>query len=345
MLNTCLAQDFHFSQFDANPFYVNPALTGERLNADYKGIQVNADYRDQMSRYSKFPSSYKSIAAGIDEPVSSKLALGQFFYNDRSATGTFNTTGFVFSVAHKIIDQNADNQGNHNLSVGLQMGLVNKSINPEKFTYDEQYSSTSDDGFDRSIPSGELFVRQSYYNFNVNFGIYYRATSKNKKYSAFGGFSIYNIGQPNESFLDGGNYSALPLRFNLHGGAVCKLTKQLSMLPQFLYMNQAKATELYANVLMFYKIENSNYETIYGLGVRNKDAIVFQLGIRTKGITVRLSYDVITNYTKAYRNKGLEASLAYTFKKRVRPAKNPPADTPASEAGKAEDHPPVQPQH
>jgi len=330
ILNIVQAQDSHFSQFDANPFYINPALTGERLT-DYKGIQFNASYRDQMSKYTKFPSSYKNVAVGVDESISPKFSLGQFFYNNKSATGSFNTTGFMVTGAYKLIDQTADAGGHQNLSVGLQMGAYNKSISPEQFTYDAQYSTNSLDGFDRTIPSGETFVRQSYYNFNLNFGIYYRVTSKNKKNTVFGGLSLFNITQPSKSFS--GEYSALPLRFNLHAGAVCIVTKQLSVMPQILYMNQAKATELNAGMLMFYKIDGTLYEPIYGLSVRNKDAIIFQLGLRYQGITFRASYDIITNPTKVYRNKGLEFSLVYALKKKDRLPKRKAASAPSSAVG------------
>lgn len=320
ILNAGIAQDYHFSQFDANPFYVNPALTGERLT-DYKGIQFNADYRDQMSQYTKYPGSYRSIAAGIDEPLSPKFSLGQFFANDKSATSAFNTFNFVLSSSYKLIDQSVENAENHNLSVGIQFGVLNKSVNPEKFTYDTQYSTNSSDGFDRSIPTGETYVRQSYFNFNVNFGMYYRVTSRNKKISGFGGLAIYNITRPNESFFGDGAYSALPLRFNLHGGMVITATKLLSVMPQVLYMNQAKASELNVGFLLFSKIENAIYEPIYGISVRNKDALIFQMGLRFKGITVRVSYDVVTNYLKAYHNQGFEFSLVYILKGKKQVAK------------------------
>lgn len=320
ILNTSVAQDYHFSQFDANPFYINPALTGERLT-DYKGIQFNADYRDQMSQYTKYPGSYRSVAAGIDEPVSSKFSLGQFFANDKSATSSFNTFNFVLSSSYKLIDQSVENSENHNLSVGIQFGILNKSVNPEKFTYDAQYSTNSSDGFDRSIPTGETYVRQSYYNFNVNFGMYYRVTSRNKKISGFGGLAIYNITRPNESFFGDGAYSALPLRFNLHGGAVIAATKLLSVMPQILYMNQARASELNVGFLLFSKIENTIYEPIYGISIRNKDALIFQAGLRFRGITVRASYDVITSYLKSYRNQGFEFSLVYALKSKKQKVK------------------------
>jgi type IX secretion system PorP/SprF family membrane protein len=316
VINYSFGQDYHFSQFEANPFYINPALTGERLT-EFKGTQFNVDYRDQSSQFTKFRGAFRSVAVGADEILDAKFSTGQFLYNDRSASGSFNTFGFIASGAHKIINATSNVKTNHALTVGLQLGFMNKSINPDKFTYDQQYTSNADNGFDKTLPSGEVFTRQSYFNFSANFGVYYRGTSKDRKLTAFSGFAIYNIAKPNQTFFDDGFYSPLPLRFVLHGGAIYKATNQLDISPQILYMNQAKAEELLANVLMFYKIEGTAFETIYGFGTRIKNAVIFNVGLRTKGMTYRISYDVVTNpYLKAYRRNGLEFSAVIVLKKK-----------------------------
>jgi hypothetical protein len=90
-------------------------------------------------------------------------------------------------------------------------------------------------------------------------------------------------------------------------------------------MNQADATEFNLGALMFYKIEGTLYEPIFGLSFRNKDAVIFQLGLKYQGITFRASYDVVTNPTKVYRNKGIEFSLVYTLKKKTSTSKKKPA--------------------
>lgn len=307
------AQDYHFSQFDANPFFINPALTGERLT-DYKGIQFNANYRDQMAEFSTGPASFRSIALGADECITSRFAAGQYLYNDVSPDGAFKTVGVLLSGGYNLISSDVETNGNQFLSVGLQLGAYNRSIHPENFTYASQYAPNSADGFDRALPTGENYASQSDFNFNMNFGIYYRASTKSKKLSVFSGLAIYNISKANESYL--GLYSPAAIRFNLHGGAYYKASKQLSIAPQFLYMNQAKANEFNLNVLFYSLIEGTNYEPLFGLGLRNKDAVLLQLGLRYKSLTFRMSYDALTNYTRIYKNRGMEFSLLYTLAKK-----------------------------
>jgi hypothetical protein len=64
-------------------------------------------------------------------------------------------------------------------------------------------------------------------------------------------------------------------------------------------------------------LNNTLYEPIYGVSIRNKNAIIFQLGLRYKGLVFRASYDVITNnYLREYRNQGLEFSFVCTLGKK-----------------------------
>jgi len=320
VLKISFSQDFHYAQFDANPGYLNPALTGERLS-EYKGMMVNFNYRDQMARYTNSPGSYRSFASGLDATLNPRFSIGEFINNNNSSDGTFNTLNFLLAGSYKLINAVKENERQQNFSVGLQMGFLNKSIHPQNSTYDAQYTGTSSDGFDRSISSGENFVRESYFKFDMNFGVYYRTTLKNKRLSFFGGAAIYHLTKPNESFI--GQYSSTPLKFNIHCGSKYKINDELSLMGQILYMNQAKANELNVGVLLFYKIKDTSFEPIIGLNWRNKNAIIFQLGIGYKEVSFRVSYCLVTNYLKDYRNKGLEFSLIYTFNKSLSANKKP----------------------
>ena len=318
-VNCCLitinsfAQDFHLSQFDANPLYLNPALTGVRF-FENKGFQANINYREQLSKYTGGVGSNSSIAAGIDASLSKKFSIGQFIINNRSVDGSFNTFNCMLSGSYKIVNKDEDDKPQHTLSIGLQMGLIQKSFHPNKFVYDSQYSPSATNGFDKSLPNGENSVTQSFFKFDANIGVFYRTTTKNNKISPFVGFSIYHITQPNESFYDVN--SATPMRYTVHAGTIFK-TSKIDFLPQLLYMNQANANEFNAGLLLFYKInETSGYEPIVGFSWRNKNAYILHVGLKTKSAIFRVSYDINTYYLKQYNNRGLEFSVVYTQSKK-----------------------------
>jgi len=327
-LKTVLSQDYHYAQFDANPLYINPALTGERNNKDYTGAQFNVNYREQTSRFTAGSKAYKSVVVGADLPINTRFSVGQYVSNNKSASGSFNTFQYMLSGSYQIIDAKIDyTKTQHRLAFGLQAGVINRTINPQNFTYDSQYSASSSDGFNRKLPSGENFSTQNSFNLGVNFGVYYRTNFKNQKLSTFGGFSLYDIAQQNISYI--GMETIAPIRFNFHGGAIYKINNELKIAPQFLYMNQAKANEFNIGTLLYYKIKDTNYEPIIGLNWRAKNAIIMQVGLNIKGTSVRVSYCHVIKYLKEYRNSGLEISLVHALKKKQKEnlKENPKEDT------------------
>lgn len=303
------AQDFHLSQYDANPLYLNPALTGLRLNEDWN-YRFNLNYREQRSNSG---GSYKTVASGFDMPLDKRFSIGEFVINNKGVNSGINTFNLMLSGAYKIIHSNPNGNDRHNLSVGLQVGLLQRSLNNGNFVYDAQYSPSASNGFDANLPSEENFVRQSTFNFDMNMGVYYRFVDKNKKYSPFGGFSIYHLSQPNQAYTD--INSQTPMRFTLHGGCAYTINEEISILPQFMYMNQAKAHELNIGIMGFDKIRCTDYQPMLGLSWRVQNAVTAHLGLKYKTYTFRVSYDIYTYYLKQYGNRGLELSFVFTPKK------------------------------
>lgn len=310
-----LAQDFHLSQYDANPIYLNPALTGIRFNEDWN-YRAALNYREQGGKY--LGGSNVTFATALDKPLNNKFSIGQYIVNDRTVNGSFNTFNFMLSGAYKIINTATDGKNKHHLSVGLQMGLLQKALYPANFVYDSQYSSTDPDGFDKNLPSNEFFRNESYFRFDANMGVFYRLIDRNKKYSPYGGFSIHHLTQPNQSFL--GETFKTPMWFVLHGGCQNVLSTVLKIQTQLLYMKQSKATELNLQVLGFYKIQGSDYEPLMGLAWRNKDAVIMHIGLKQKNNIYRISYDINTSFFKLYSQGrgGMEMSVIIApFKKKI----------------------------
>ncbi len=307
------AQDFHLSQFDANPLYLNPALTGMKLTDDWN-YRFNLNYREQRSNF--LGHANKIIATGFDMPVDKKFSIGEFVINNKSINGTINALNVMLSGSYKIIHKAANEHERHNMSVGLQVGFMQRSFNSGNFVYDSQYSAASSVGFDTNLPTGENFIKQNSSNFDVNMGMYYHFIDKNKKYAPYGGFSIYHLSQPNQSFSN--IHSQTPMRFTLHGGCLYTINEEFSILPQFLYMNQARANELNIGIMAYDKIRCTNYQPMLGLSWRKNNAVIIHLGLKYKTYNFRVSYDINTNYLKQYGNRGLELSIIFTPKKIIK---------------------------
>ena len=310
-ISISIAQDYHLTQFDANPLFLNPALTGERLTSQ-NGVRFSAIYRDQTDKYSKTSASYNTMTVGIDSPVSNRLSVGQFIGNNRSADGGFNSFNLLLSGSYKLISSKDDNN-RQNLSVGLQAGLLNNSINTQKFTYASQYSPTALTGFDNTLSSGEAYSQYSYTKFDCNFGIYYRLKSKNEKSIFTSGFSIYHIGENNDvNNLD----NTIGIRRNLHASLIYNINSKIKITPQVLYMDQYKMSEYNYGFLLNYILKEA-HESIIGFSLLNTSTVVYQFGMIIKGTNVRASYSMPLNFTRNYSNKGLEFSLVHIFNKNV----------------------------
>ena len=184
---TGMSQDFHLSQYNANPLYINPALTGLRANEDWD-YRLNANYRQQWDKFTKKP--FVTSAVGFDLPVSSKFSLGEFVANNQGAGGAINTLNVMSSVAYSITGKNSGGDV-QNLSVGFQLGFLQKSLNPANLVFDSQYSASDPDVFDSHLPSGENFSQTIMFNLDANFGVCYKYSGVDCRFAPFIGFSIY----------------------------------------------------------------------------------------------------------------------------------------------------------
>ncbi|PIQ15311.1 MAG: hypothetical protein COW67_09060 [Flavobacteriales bacterium CG18_big_fil_WC_8_21_14_2_50_32_9] len=308
------AQDFHVSQFDVLTLYYNPALTAvydKNDEADYKAFLT---HRSQWNSLGIKP--FKTYSLGFDMRHN-RFGMGALLLNNRSGMGGFNSFNFLLSGSYFIIE---DAQSPHTLTAGLQMGLLNKSVNPDSYLFESQLNSVTNT-LDENMSSGEAYNSNSKLNFDANIGIFYRYNEEGEWYQPFIGFSIYHITRPNESITS--TSSNLPMRFNLNFGSKFIVSEKVTLTPNILYMYQAKATEFNMGFLGTYKIKDEN-DIIYGLAYRWDDAFIMNLGFRKDNITFRMSYDATTSSLSNY-NSGrgaYEFSIIVTGKKGVNPFQN-----------------------
>ena len=310
------AQDARYYQYDLNTLYLNPALTGERIY-EFKGVQLNTNNGLHSTNASRGSGTMVS-SIGVDMPLTNRIAIGQFLGNNRSESGSFNTFNFLISGAYKLINP-ANNNDKTCLSIGMQFGVLNTSMNTQNFTYASQYSPNSSTGFDNSFASGESFTKQSFYILDNNIGIYYRSHFKKKKWMLATGLSFYHLGTRNKgNTLENG----AALRSNFHINLIYHAGRFITLTPKFLYMNQNNVNEYNAGLLINFKV-NKHAEPIIGVNWILQKALVAQVGLKFNENNIfRVSYSSAVGSFVSSGSRGMEFSYIHISNRKLQQIKN-----------------------
>lgn len=300
------AQDPHLSQYYAFPLALNPASTGMYDNADWK---AHLQHRNQWGNLIAKP--FVTDAVSFDMPWQ-KYGFGAYILSNRAGTSNFNALNFVLSSAYEItIDPNRI----HHLTTGLQLGFIQKSVNMNNVSFDNQYNSATGE-FDLSADSRENFSKQGFFMPEANLGIQYNYTNPSNKFSPYIGASGFHLTQPKETFL--GRENKLPARIVVSGGSKYEINNEFSAEGNFMFQRQKNNNELQFGAIGIYNYEEKKMKFFLGPYYRNKDAVVIHTGMEYGEYTFRMSYDYNVSPLSAImgRSAGFEFSVTYT-KKRV----------------------------
>lgn len=299
------SQDIHFSQFYNLPMLVNPATTGN-FDGDW---QASAAYRNQWKAIAQ---PFRTLAVSYERQFyiqSHHISGGLFILNDNSGNIALKSNQFVFSGAyHRTIN-------NHRLHGGVQVGYVHKVVDYGGNTFPDQWDSNLG-YYNPSIGSGiEQGDRLSYIDANI--GLMWQ-----KKFGKFlpeGGFSLYHINRPKESFY--GDNVRLPLKFAINGAMKYDLSSSLYLYPRLLLLNQMKARDyIIGSAAGIALTPNSSgvREVSGGLYLRNTlagntDAFIINVNALVRNIQIGISYDLNISSLKAYSNSrgAFEITLVY----------------------------------
>ncbi len=145
------AQDLHFSQYFNAPLLVNPANTGFNPDYDYR---IGGNFRNQWAGVINNP--YKTMSLWGDVQLFNNrfengwVGLGGNLYRDEAGSGSLTSTqGYVSAAYHQLLGYSSL------LSFGANIGFVNKRIDINKLSFDNQWNGKF---FDVNAGSGEAFV-------------------------------------------------------------------------------------------------------------------------------------------------------------------------------------------
>lgn len=262
------AQDPTFTQFYANPLYLNPAFAGSHgcprfaLNYRNEWPSLSGNYVTYSASYDQY---FKNISGGF----------GVLALHDQQGQGTINTTmlGLIYSYHLKVTRK-------FSMMFGARASWFQKSLDWDKLTFGDMIDPRR--GFIYS--TGDVPRGGSRGFFDASAGV----VGYSKTF--FFGFAAHHLNTPNESMIVGN--SPLPMRFTGHMGAEIQLGRRskysngTSIMPNIIYQYQNGFQEL--NVGTYIKYGSFNVGAWY----RNRDAFIMTIGVNTGKFKLGYSYDV-----------------------------------------------------
>lgn len=299
--NKVKAQDFHLSQYDAAPLFLNPALVGQ-FDGKYR---VHGHYRTQWGSLSS--KSFKTAAISFDMPFE-KFAFGGQILNRRAGAGDYNDLGILLNAGYSFT---FGEEAVHKVSFGLQGGVVQKSVNFDNLYFENQYTTTNGGSFDQSLPNGENTGGQNFWLPDVNLGFVYYYGKNQMRINPFIGASVFHLTQPKETWY--GTDNKLPMRYVAHTGVKVNLAERIQLLPKVIFMQQRNAQEMNYGLMAHYHLGGTGVIVLFGPTYRSSDAFILDGGVKFGDYEARVSYDFNTSSLSDFSDGkgGFEISFTY----------------------------------
>lgn len=288
------SQDPHFSQFYANPLYLNPAFTGSN-----NCPRLTLNYRNQWPSISGAYVTYNASYDQYFDAISG--GLGLLATSDRSGEGALNSSHYSLMYAYRLKVSRT-----FNINAGIQASYFQKSVDWTKLTFGDQIDPKWGFVNQTNEPSG---VYESS-------GVDFSAGLMGYTDKLYIGFSAHHLTEPNEGFND---YSELPLKMTGHAGFNINLAgsgrnreiKDPILSPNIMYQQQGQFHQI--NYGMYLDIK----PIITGLWFRQflegYDALVILAGFEYKKYKFGYSYDLTVSKLSNASGGSHEVSMGLKF--------------------------------
>ena len=290
-------QDPEFSQFYANPLYLNPAFTG---TSEYQ--RVVANYRNQWPNQGNTFVTYNFT---WDQFVSSlRSGIGVKLMYDRELNGVVNSinTSFLYSYHIKVNDRLF-------YTMALEAGFIYKQFNTSGLIFPgmiDQGTGTITGTYPLPFEDGQKIFP------DFSFGM------AGQLDDVFFGVALHHLTQPDQSIIEGDQVGRLPLKITLHAGTKSHqfhrglLSREFTLSPNIIYRQQGSFKQINAGIYM------KEDWLAFGLWYRNNlslrpDALIAMIGIQKDKFQFGYSFDFSLSNVSAYSYGSHEISLTFFF--------------------------------
>lgn len=249
--------------------------------------------------------------------------VGMSIYHEIAGeANNFQTSSYTVSGAYNLF---LKEDGSQMISVGLQGGFISKRINFDNLHWGSQYDPFI--GFDANITPSMDLGRESTTFPVIHAGVVWYFDQQKRRLrsgvSGFLGLAASNLNQPDESLLDEDTGSPLPTLYKAHGGLNFKMSPQLTLSPNMLYMKQHQSQQLNTGVYLTYQLtgyprsRTNQVKMQLGTWYRFEDAFIISMGLKTRNMSFGFSYDFNNSSLRQFTggSGAVEASLSYRILK------------------------------
>ncbi len=276
------AQDPHFSQFYANPMYLNPSYAGSNFCP-----RVIMNYRNQ---WPNLPGDYVTYNTSFDfglQEIHGGLGLIVLHDNAGSGVMTTNKISLLYSYHSNLTSTTT-------LSAGFQFTYFERQLDSDLF-----YGDQIDAFYGFIYPTNDPFSAERYFKVNytdLSAGVLLTTDQ------FFVGGAVHHLTEPSYAFLE--SYfeeGKLPMKLTLHGGSriivedlgwfnSTFLSKFSVFTPHLIIQKQAGSEQI--NIGGLLSSDHLGLGLGYRRGFNNSDALIILLGYELEKYKIGYSYDV-----------------------------------------------------
>ncbi len=279
-------QDPIFSQFYANPLYLNPAFAGTA-----RCWRVNMNYRNQWPGISGTYVTYSVSADRYFQDLSG--GVGLLVTSDNAGQNTLTTTNVsgLYSYILRV-------SRTFNLNFGFQATYFQKSIDWNKLNFGDMIDARR--GFVYDTQEKKQYDSRSNVDFSAG------VLGYSDKY--YVGVAVHHITQPEEGLL--GN-SKLPRKITAHAGITIPLggdkTNETFISPNILFQQQQDFRQLNLGLYA------TKGPFVLGMWYRGQDAAILLVGLQRNQFKIGYSYDVTVSKLSNATYGSHEISISKVF--------------------------------
>jgi len=297
------AQDPEFTQYYANPIYLNPAFAGSAY-----GPRFAFNYRNQWPSIS---GGFVTYAASYDQHFDILSGgIGVQVMYDRAGDGELSTTmgSLMYSYMLRVNRKFA-------IKAGIQASLISKSIDFSKLLFGDQINPKL--GF--IYQTKEILPSSGVYKINPVPDFSAGIMGFSKKF--YGGVAVNHISEPMISFYQD-NKSILPMKITAHAGLLIPLDNNREprnyFSPNIMYQKQQNFTQF--NIGAYYIKDYFVAGAWFRQTSENFDALMILIGVKKESVKIGYSYDITFSDARFGAKGSHEISMIIELKTNKREA-------------------------